>query len=221
VITMPQAVSRERVALLRAYGARVELTPGSLMIEAVHRAEQIGKEVDGAVLLRQFENPANPAVHERTTAEEIWSDTDGKLDVFVAGIGTGGTISGVGRVLKRRAPSVRVVGVEPARAAILTSGIVGNHQIQGIGAGFVPRVLDQSVLDEVVPIYDDAAFATAKRLAREDGVLAGISSGAALAAALKLAQRPELAGARFVVMLPDSGERYASTALLDEDPPTH
>ena len=219
ILTMPEAVSPARVALLRTYGAEVELTRGSLMIEAIHRAEVIGSKTPGAVLLRQFENRANPAIHERTTAEEIWRDTDGRLDVFVAGIGTGGTITGVGRVLKRRLPSVKVMGVEPATAAILTSNIVGNHQIQGIGAGFVPPVLDQSVVDEVLPTTDAAAFTTARRLAAEDGILAGISSGAALAAVLELARRPEHRGARFVVVFPDAGERYVNTPLLDGPAP--
>jgi cysteine synthase A len=221
ILTMPETVSHERVALLRAYGAEVVLTPGSLMLEAVHRAQVIGKEIPDAVFLRQFENPANPAVHERTTAEEIWRDTDGEIDVFVAGIGTGGTITGVGRFLKKRAQKVRVVGVEPSRAAVLTSGSVGNHQIQGIGAGFVPRVLDESVIDEILPVDDEAAFAAAQRVAREDGVLAGISSGAALAAALRLAQRNELKGARFVIVFPDSGERYGSTPLLRRESASH
>jgi cysteine synthase A len=214
VLTMPEAMSRERVAMLRAYGAEVMLTPGALMRGAVEQAELLGRTLPGAVLLRQFENPANPAVHAQTTAEEIWVDTGGKLDVFVAGVGTGGTITGVGRVLKQRLPAARVVAVEPAAAAVLSGGVAGQHAIQGIGAGFVPRVLDRAVIDEVVAVDDAEAMEAARRLAREDGVLAGISSGAALAAVARLAQRAEFAGRRFVVVLPDGGERYLSTALF-------
>jgi cysteine synthase A len=214
VLTMPEAMSRERVAMLRAYGAEVMLTPGALMRGAVEQAELLGRTLPGAVLLRQFENPANPAVHAQTTAEEIWVDTGGKLDVFVAGVGTGGTITGVGRVLKQRLPAARVVAVEPAAAAVLSGGVAGQHAIQGIGAGFVPRVLDRAVIDEVVAVDDAEAMEAARRLAREDGVLAGISSGAALAAVARLAQRAEFAGRRFVVVLPDGGELYLSTALF-------
>jgi cysteine synthase A len=214
VLTMPEAMSRERVAMLRMYGAEVVLTPGALMRAAVERAEAIGRSTPGAVLLRQFDNPANPDAHERTTAEEIWRDTGGEIDVFVAGIGTGGTVTGVGRLLKRRAPGTRVVGVEPAAAAALTGGPVGPHGIQGLGAGFVPGVLDRGVLDEVVTVTDAEAVETARRLCRDEGIFAGISAGAALAAALRLAAtRPELRGRRFVVMVPDGGERYLSTSL--------
>jgi cysteine synthase A len=214
VITMPNAMSTERVRLLQAYGAEVVLTPGTLMHAAVEQAELLGQTTPGAVLLRQFENVANPRAHERTTAEEIWRDTGGELDVFVAGIGTGGTITGVGRVLRERRPNVRIVGVEPAGAAVLSGACAGPHYIQGIGAGFVPKVLDRSLLDEVVAVTEDDALDAARQLARTDGILAGLSSGAALAATLRLAQRPELAGKRFVIVLPDSGERYVSTALF-------
>ena len=213
-LTMPEAMSRERVALLKAYGADVILTPGALMREAVARADQLGKETPGAVLLRQFDNPANPAVHATTTAPEIWRDTEGKLDLFVAGIGTGGTITGVCRALKPRAPSLFSVGVEPAGAAVLSGAAPGQHHIQGIGAGFVPRVMDRSMVDRVVAISDDDAILAARRLARAEGVLAGISSGAALAAVLQLASEPRWQGKRCVVMFPDAGERYVSTTLF-------
>jgi cysteine synthase A len=214
ILTMPEAMSQERVALLRAYGAEVILTRGTLMQNAVEQAEALGRSTPGAVMLRQFENPANPRVHEQTTAEEIWRDTEGRVDVFVSGIGTGGTITGVSRVLKRRQPGVRVIGVEPAGAAVLSGGPAGPHHIQGIGAGFVPKVLERDKIDEVVAVSEDEALEVARRLARSDGVLAGISSGAAMAALLGVAERPELAGKRFVVMLPDTGERYVSTSLF-------
>lgn len=213
-LTMPEAMSRERVALLKAYGADVILTPGTLMRQAVAKAEQLGKETPGAVLLRQFDNPANPAVHAATTAPEIWRDTEGQLDLFVAGIGTGGTITGVCRALKPRLPGLFSVGVEPASAAVLSGGAPGQHHIQGIGAGFVPSVLDRSVVDQIVPISEDDAIVAARRLARAEGVLSGISSGAALAAVLQLAQDPRWKGKRCVVMFPDAGERYVSTTLF-------
>lgn len=214
VLTMPEAMSRERVQLLRAYGADVLLTPGTLMRAAVEQAEALGRSTPGAVLLRQFENPANPLAHERGTAEEIWRDTGGALDVLVAGIGTGGTITGVSRVLKRRLPGLRVVGVEPAGAAVLSGHAATGHHIQGIGAGFVPKVLDRSLVDEIVAVTEEESLASVRRLARSDGVLSGISSGAAVAAVVRLARRPELAGKRFVVVLPDTGERYISTELF-------
>lgn len=214
VLTMPEAMSAERVKLLRAYGAEVVLTPGTLMRQAVEQAELLGRTTPGAVLLRQFENPANPRIHEETTAEEIWRDTGGELDVMVCGIGTGGTITGVARVIKKRRLALHVCGVEPETAAVLSGRPAGAHHLQGIGAGFVPKVLDRSLLDEICTVDEDAALDAARRLAREDGILAGISSGAALAAALRLARRPELAKRRFVVILPDGGERYASTALF-------
>jgi cysteine synthase len=213
-LTMPEAMSRERVALLKAYGAEVFLTPGTLMREAVAKAEALGRETPGAVLLRQFDNPANPAAHAATTAPEIWRDTEGRLDLFVAGIGTGGTITGVCQALKPRAPGMFSVGVEPATAAVLSGSSPGQHHIQGIGAGFVPSVLDRALVDRVMSISEEDAIAAARRLARAEGVLAGISSGAALAAVLQLANEPRWQGKRCVVMFPDAGERYVSTTLF-------
>jgi cysteine synthase len=213
-LTMPEAMSHERVALLKAYGAQVYLTPGTLMREAVAKAEALGKETPGAVLLRQFDNPANPAAHAATTAPEIWRDTEGRLDLFVAGIGTGGTITGVCQALKPRAPGLFSVGVEPATAAVLSGSAPGQHHIQGIGAGFVPRVLDRALVDRVMSISEEDAIAAARRLARAEGVLAGISSGAALAAVLQLSSEPRWRGKRCVVMFPDAGERYVSTTLF-------
>jgi cysteine synthase len=213
-LTMPEAMSKERVALLKAYGAKVILTPGTLMREAVAKAEALGKETPDAVLLRQFDNPANPAVHAATTAPEIWRDTGGAVDLFVAGIGTGGTITGVCQALKPRLPALFSVGVEPAGAAVLSGSAPGQHHIQGIGAGFVPRVLDRSLVDRVMAISDDDAIVAARRLARAEGVLSGISSGAALAAVLQLANEPRWKGKRCVVMFPDAGERYVSTTLF-------
>jgi cysteine synthase A len=214
ILTMPEAMSSERVAMLRAFGAEVILTPGSLMKASVEQAEVLAQTTPGAVMLRQFENPANPRVHELTTAEEIWVDAGGRVDLFVAGIGTGGTISGVGRVLKERLPAVRIVGVEPAAAAVLTGGPIGHHGIQGIGAGFVPKNLDRRVVDEVVAVDDASAVEAARRLVETEGVLAGISSGAALCAALRLFQRKSWNGRRAVIILPDGGERYLSTPLF-------
>jgi cysteine synthase len=214
VLTMPEAMSRERVSLLKAYGAEVVLTPGTLMREAVARADQLGREKPGAVLLRQFDNPANPAIHAATTGPEILRDTRGRLDLFVAGIGTGGTITGVCRTLKPLMPGLFSVGVEPSGAAVLSGVTPRQHHIQGIGAGFVPKVLDRSMVDEVVAIADEEAFSAARRLAKAEGVLAGISSGAALAAVFKLAQQARWKGKRCVVMLPDSGERYVTTTLF-------
>lgn len=212
-LTMPERMSRERLVLLQYLGAQVVLTPGSLMHDAVERAHALAREIPGAVELKQFENPANPEAHRRTTAVEIWEDTGGAVDVFVAGVGTGGTITGVGQELRRRKPSVQIVAVEPERAAVLSGGAPRNHLIQGIGAGFVPPLLDRSVIDEVVVVSEDEAFAHARRIAREEGISAGISSGATVAVALKLAARPEYAGKLIVVMVCDSGERYLSTAL--------
>ncbi|MEY4547860.1 MAG: High confidence in function and specificity [Pseudomonadota bacterium] len=212
VLTMPDAMSRERVTLLRAYGAQVILTPGTLMREAVARAEALGKETPGAVLLRQFDNPANPAIHAATTGPEILRDTRGRLDLFVAGIGTGGTITGVSRTLKPLIPGLVSVGVEPAGAAVLSGKEPRQHHVQGIGAGFVPKVLDRAMVDEVVAVSDEEAYGAARHLARAEGVLAGISSGAAIAAVIKLA--PRWRGKRCVVMLPDTGERYMSTMLF-------
>jgi len=216
IVTMPERMSAERAALLRYLGAEVVTTPGTLMRDAVTRAEELQHEIPGAVALGQFTNAANPEIHRRTTAVEIWQDTDGAVDVFVAGVGTGGTITGVGEALKQKKPDVRVVAIEPAKAAVLSGGPVGNHMIQGIGAGFVPPVLNRAVIDEVIAVTEDDAFACARRLAREEGILCGISSGAALAGALAVAKRPESSGKLIVVVLPDSGERYLSTPLFTE-----
>ena len=216
VLTMPETMSRERIALLRLFGAEVVLTPGTLMREAVAKAQEILKTRAGSISLDQFGNPANPDVHRRTTAEEIWTDTGGEIDAFVAGVGTGGTITGVGQVLKQRRPGCKIVAVEPAGAAALSGGRIGPHAIQGIGAGFIPAVLDRKVIDEVIPINEDEAFSGARRLAREEGILAGISSGASLAAAIKVASRPEMAGKRIVFVVCDSGERYVTTPLFGE-----
>jgi cysteine synthase A len=216
IVTMPERMSGERAALLRYLGAEVVTTPGTLMRDAVARAEELRRQTPGAVVLGQFSNPANPEIHRRTTAVEVWEDSGGEVDVFVAGVGTGGTITGVGEVLKQRKPGVRVVAVEPAKAAVLSGGTPSNHLIQGIGAGFVPPILNRAVIDEVIAVSEDEAFASARRLAREEGILAGISSGAALAAALTVAERPESAGKLVVVVLPDSGERYVSTPLFSE-----
>jgi len=214
ILTMPETMSRERVALLRFMGAKVEKTPGSLMKEAVRRAEEITASTPGAVMLQQFENPANPRAHYESTAPEIWADVEGQLDYFVAGVGTGGTITGVGRFLREKKSRCRMVAVEPASTPALSGGRIGPNVIQGIGAGFVPKILDRSVIDEVVKVTDDEAFEASRRLARDDGILAGISSGAAMAAALHVAARPEAAGKRVVVVLPDTGERYVTTRLF-------
>jgi cysteine synthase A len=216
VLTMPETMSRERRALLRAFGAELVLTPGSGgMSGAVEKAEEIGRE-RGAVLVRQFANPANVEVHRRTTAQEIWDDTDGTVDVVVAGIGTGGTITGVGQVLKERKPSVRMVAVEPAESPILTGGQPGPHKIQGLGANFVPEILDTSIYDEVIDVDADDAVRWARRAAAEEGLLVGLSSGAALKAAIDVAQRPENEGKTVVVVIPSFGERYLSTVLYSD-----
>jgi cysteine synthase A len=216
IVTMPERMSAERAALLRYLGAEVVATPGALMREAVARAEELRQQIPGAVVLGQFSNPANPEIHRQTTALEIWEDTDGEVEAFVAGVGTGGTITGVGEVLRQKKPGVHIVAVEPAKAAVLSGRAPGNHLIQGIGAGFVPPILNRSIIDEVVGVSEDEAFACARRLAREEGLLCGISSGAALAAALAIAERPRFAGKLIVVVLPDSGERYVSTPLFTE-----
>ncbi len=214
VLTMPETMSKERRALLRAYGAELILTPGAGgMKGAVTRAEEIAAERPGAVLARQFANAANPAIHRRTTAEEIWADTDGAVDIFVAGIGTGGTITGVGQVLKERKPEVQVIAVEPAESPILHGGAPGPHKIQGIGPNFVPEILDTSVYDEVIDVSAETSVEYARRAAREEGLLVGLSSGAALAAALEVSRRPENAGKTIVVIIPSFGERYLSTIL--------
>jgi cysteine synthase A len=216
VLTMPETMSAERVALLRHLGAEVILTPGILMNDAVARAEQLAAELPDAVMLDQFRNPANPRIHRETTAVELWEDTRGEIDVFVSAVGTGGTITGVGEALKERKPSVHTVAVEPATAAVLSGGSAGQHGIPGIGVGFVPEVLNRQVVDQVVAVSDDDALECTRRLAREEGIVAGLSSGAALHAALTLAKRPESGSSTVVVLLADTGERYLSSVLAKE-----
>jgi cysteine synthase A len=218
ILTMPSTMSTERLALLRHLGAEVVLTPGILMIDAVARARELMAEVPGAVMLDQFTNPANPEIHRRTTAVEIWEDTQGAVDVFVAGVGTGGTITGVGEVLRARKAGVRVVAVEPAGAAVLSGRPAGTHLMPGIGVGFVPDVLNRALLDEVIAVSDDDAITAARGLARVEGIMAGVSSGAAVHAALTIASRPDTAGKLIVVVLPDSAERYMTTSLIARDP---
>jgi cysteine synthase A len=215
LLTMPEAMSTERVALLRHLGAEVVLTPGILMDGAVARARALVAELPDALLLDQFSNPANPEIHRRTTGPEIWDATHGAVDVLVSAVGTGGTITGVGEVLKARKPSVRVVAVEPAGAAVLSGGSAGAHRQPGIGVGFVPEVLNRAIVDEVIAVTDEEAFAGARRAAREEGLLVGVSSGAALHAALEVAARPEAAGQMVVVILADTGERYVASELFD------
>lgn len=216
ILTMPETMSVERRNLLKAYGAKLELTPGTEgMKGAIARAEQLRATIPGAVILGQFVNPANPAIHEQTTGEEVWTDTDGKVDIFVAGVGTGGTVSGVGSALKKHNSAVKVVAVEPDSSAVLTTGVPGKHKIQGIGAGFVPSTYNPDAVDEVITVTDDDAFAGARKLARTKGLLVGISSGAAFFAALALARKDENAGKLIVALLPDTGERYLSTSLFE------
>lgn len=214
IITMPETMSRERVALLRMFGAEVVLTRGAMMSVAVEKAREIARTTPGAVMVRQFQNPANPAVHERTTAREILRDTGGEIGAFVAGVGTGGTITGVGRVLRAECPDARIVAVEPKDSPVLSGGRPGPHQIQGIGAGFVPDILQKELLDEIIQVSERDAYSHARRLATEEGILAGISSGASVFAALKVAGRPDMAGRNIVVILPDTGERYLSTPMM-------
>ena len=214
ILTMPETMSQERRSLLKALGATLELTPGSAgMKGAIAKAEELRDNTPGAVILGQFTNPANPAVHERTTGEEIWRDTEGKVDFFVAGVGTGGTVSGTGKALKKHNPAVKVVAVEPASSAVLSTGVAGKHKIQGIGAGFEPATFDRSIVDEILTVEDEEAFKSSRLLSAREGLLVGISSGAAFSAALTLAFREENAGKTIVALLPDTGERYLSTSL--------
>ncbi|NLW55004.1 MAG: cysteine synthase A [Firmicutes bacterium] len=215
ILTMPETMSIERRALLAALGAQIELTPGAEgMAGAIRRAEELAAQLPNSFIPQQFKNPANPEIHRKTTAEEIWRDTDGQIDLFVAGVGTGGTITGVGEILKQRKPSLKIVAVEPAASPVLSGGCPGPHQLQGIGAGFIPEILNRSLLDEVITVNNEEAIQAARQLARTEGILVGISSGAALFAATKLAQQPENTGKRIVVLLPDGGERYLSTRLF-------
>lgn len=216
ILTMPETMSVERRNLVKAYGAEVVLTEGAKgMTGAIEKAEELKNETDGAVILGQFVNPANPKAHYETTGPEIWQDTDGTVDVFVAGVGTGGTLSGVGKYLKEQNPNVKIVAVEPETSPVLSKGTAGAHKIQGIGAGFVPETLDTDIYDEIITVPNDAAFEIGNKIAKTEGILVGISSGAAVWAALQLAKRDELKGKNIVALLPDTGERYLSTALFD------
>lgn len=217
ILTMPETMSIERRKLAAAYGTEIVLTPGALgMKGAIVKAEELRDSIPGAVILQQFENPANPAIHVETTGEEIWNDSEGKVDVFVAGVGTGGTISGVAEALKKHNPNVHVVAVEPASSAVLSGNPSGAHKIQGIGAGFVPKNFNRELIDEILPVANEDAISTAQALAKEEGIFVGISSGAAAYAASVVAAREEYAGKNIVVLLPDTGERYLSTALIPE-----
>ncbi len=216
ILTMPETMSVERRKMLGLLGAKLELTDGAKGIKgAIERAEEMVNEIEGAILPQQFKNPANPAIHETTTAEEIWQDTGGKVDVFISGVGTGGTLTGVGRVLKKRNPSVQIIAVEPEDSPVLSGGVAGPHKIQGIGAGIIPPVMDVDLIDEIFTISNETAFEMARTLATVEGIPVGISSGAALAAAVEISERPEMAGKRIVVILPSFAERYLSTSLFD------
>ena len=215
IIVMPETMSVERRQLMKAYGAELVLTEGAKgMKGAIARADELAKEIPGGFIPGQFVNPANPAAHKATTGPEIWADTDGEVDIFVAGVGTGGTITGVGEYLKEKNPAVKIVAVEPASSPVLSKGTAGAHKIQGIGAGFVPEVLNTAVYDEIIPVENEDAFAAGRRIGRSEGVLVGISSGAALHAAIELAKRPENKGKTIVALLPDTGDRYLSTPLF-------
>ena len=215
IIVMPETMSVERRQLMKAYGAELVLTDGAKgMKGAIAKADELAKEIPNSFIPGQFVNPANPAAHEATTGPEIWADTDGKVDIFVAGVGTGGTLTGVGGYLKKQNPNVKIVAVEPATSPVLSKGVSGPHKIQGIGAGFVPAVLDTKIYDEIIPVENEDAFATGREIGHTEGVLVGISSGAAIWAALQLAQRPENEGKTIVALLPDTGDRYLSTALF-------
>ena len=217
IIVMPDTMSVERRMLMKAYGAELVLTEGSKgMKGAIEKANALAAEIEGSFIPAQFDNPANPKAHIDTTGPEIWRDTDGQVDIFVAGVGTGGTLTGVGKFLKSKNPRVKVVAVEPASSAVLSTGVAGPHKIQGIGAGFVPGVLDTGIYDEIIPVANEDAFATGREIGRREGVLVGISSGAAAWAAIQLAKRPENAGKNIVVLLPDTGDRYLSTPLFEE-----
>ena len=216
IIVMPETMSVERRQLMRAYGAEIVLTPGPKMVDAIAKANELAKEIPNSFIPGQFVNPSNPKVHYETTGPEIWEDTDGNVDIFIAGVGTGGTVSGVGKYLKEKKPDVKIIAIEPKDSAVLTTGIPGIHKIQGLGAGFVPDTLHTEIYDEVVTVKNEDAFATGRRIGKEEGVLVGISSGAAVWTAIQVAKWPENKGKNIVVLLPDTGERYLSTIMFQE-----